>query len=357
MIGGAIAGAQHQGRIRQNVTGSSMAKRQKESNGFNILIVAQQGRLQYEALLFAASLRQNSPDFSGRLFVAMPQPGALWPDDPQITDADTLSLLADMNAQVITFDSRHFGAVYPYGNKIEALFALPKGEPFVFFDTDTLITGEIGAVPFDFARPTASMRREGTWPQIELYGPGYAAIWKSLYDKFGLDFDSSLDPDQPDEYWQKYLYFNAGFFFYRCPHVFGQRFLDMALAIRDTPPPELVCQTLTPWLDQIALPLVIHSLGGGRDALPAGWLDGAVSCHYRLLPLLYARESDAVVQTLEDIAAPNRIKRVLKTHEPAKRMIYQGRGQKLRALFDRNALPRREQMLRNQIKKAGFWMR
>ena len=132
--------------------------------------------------------------------------------------------------------SRHFGAQYAYGNKIEALLSLPEGEPFVFFDTDTLITGDLRGVPFDFDRPTASLRREGTWPKIELYGPGYTEIWKSLYDRFGLDFESSLDPDQPDEYWQRYLYFNAGFFFYSCPHEFGQRFLEFALKIRDTPP-------------------------------------------------------------------------------------------------------------------------
>jgi hypothetical protein len=44
-------------------------------------------------------------------------------------------------------------------------------------------------------------------------------------------------------------------------------------------------------LDQVALPLVIHGLGGGRDALPSGFLDGTHSCHYRLMPLLFARES------------------------------------------------------------------
>jgi hypothetical protein len=326
-------------------------------NPFNILIVAQRGRLQYEALIFAASLRHSCPDFAGRLFLAVPQPGPLWPTDPSVIDADVLTLLAEMGAEILPFESRHFGAQYPYGNKIEALLAMPEGEPFVFFDTDTLITGDLGTVPFDFDRPTASLRREGTWPQIELYGPDHAAIWASLYAKFGLDFASSLDPAQPDGYWQKYLYFNAGFFFYRCPHIFGQRFLDIALGIRDTPPPELVCQSLDPWLDQVALPLVIHALGGGRHTLPDGLLDGAVSCHYRLLPMLYARESDAVVALLEEVTSPNRIKRVLKGHDPAKRMIYQGRGAKLREMFDQGALPRREQMIRNQIKKAGFWMR
>lgn len=325
--------------------------------GFNILIIGQAGRLQYEALLFAASLRALSPGLRGRLIVAEPQPGPLWPNDPRMRGSATPDLLEALGAEILPFESRHFGAAYPYGNKIEALFTLPANEPFVFFDTDTLITGDLSDVPFDFDRPTASLRREGTWPQIELYGPGRTAIWRALYDRFDLDFESSLNLHQPDEYWQRYLYFNAGFFFYRCPHVFGQRFLDIALTIRDDPPPELVCQPLDPWLDQVALPLVIHGLGGGRHTLPEGLLDGSVSCHYRLLPLLYAREADAVVQTLEAVAAPNRIKKVLKEYDPARRMIYQGRGQKVRALFDRNDLPRREQAIRNRIKRNGFWMR
>ena len=327
------------------------------TDSFNIVIVGQRGRLQYEALILAASLRAMSPRFAGRLFVAEPQPGPLWPGDPRISGAEIRARLAELGAETLPFESRHFGQAYPYGNKIEALLALPEGAPFLFLDTDTLITGEISDVPFDFDRPTASLRRTGTWPEPELYGPGYAAIWKSLYDRFGLDFESSLDPGQPDEYWKRYLYFNAGFFFYRCPRAFGQRFLDYALSIRDDPPPELICQSLDPWLDQVALPLVIHALGGGRDTLPEGLLDGSVTCHYRALPLLYARESDRVVAVLEEVCAPNRLKKVLKEHDAIKRMIYQGRGHKVRALFDRDNLPRREQAIRNTIKRNGFWMR
>ncbi|MGR3493398.1 MAG: hypothetical protein ACU0DW_15205, partial [Shimia sp.] len=251
----------------------------------------------------------------------------------------------------------HFGSSYPYGNKIEALKALPKGEPFVFFDTDTLITGDLSEVPFDFDRPSASLKREGTWPKIELYGPGYGATWKSLYDRFGLDFDSSLDLSQPDEYWQRYLYFNAGFFYFRCPHEFGALWTEYAVSVRDDPPAELVCQSLDPWLDQVTLPLVIHALGGGKDALSPGYLDGAVSCHYRMLPLLYARERQEVVDLLDQITHPNKVKKVLKGYEPFKRMIYQGRGEKVRALFDQDNLPRKEQTIRNTIKKNGFWMR
>jgi len=324
---------------------------------FNVVVVGQNGRLQYEAALFAASFRAANPDFPGRLLVAEPQPGPLWDSDPRMGDDAVRELLARMGAEILPFESRHFGQGYPYGNKIEMLSTLPAGQPFLFFDTDTLILGDLTQVPLDFDRPSASLKVEGTWPQIELYGPGYTAIWKSLYDRFGLDFETSLDRDQPDEYWRRYLYFNAGFFYYRCPHEFGTRFLDYALAIRDDPPPELVCQSFDPWLDQVALPLVIHSFGGGRDALAPGWLDGSHSCHYRLMPLLYAREAQQVVDVLEEVAAPNKVKKVLKGYEPFKRMIYQGKGAKARALFDRDNLPRKEQAIRNRLKREKLWLR
>ncbi|MEM7723764.1 MAG: hypothetical protein AAF376_15540 [Pseudomonadota bacterium] len=333
------------------------SKKTKSRGPFNVVVVAQAGRLQYEAALFAVSFRHFNPDFPGRLLIAEPQPGPRWSRDPRINDDAVRALLAAQGAEIIPFETKHFGDSYPYGNKIEMLAALPKGEPFVFLDTDTLITGDLTQVPFDFDRPSASLRREGTWPEIQLYGPGYTQIWKSLYDRFELDFESSLDLTYPDEYWKRYLYFNAGFFYYTCPRVFGRRFLDIALAIRDDRPAELVCQSFDPWLDQIALPLVIHGLGGGRDTLPPGWLDGTHSCHYRVLPLLYAREDDRVVDLLEEITAPNKIKKVLKGYDPMKRMIFQGKGQKARALFDRTNLPRKEQQIRNTLKREKLWLR
>ena len=324
---------------------------------FNIVIVGQANRLQYEAILFAASLRQQSPGFKGQLIVATPNHSPLWSKSPTLRNKPVIKILESLGAHIVPFDTPEFGEGYPNGNKIQALMALPKGEPFVFFDTDTLVLDDLSRVPFDFSRPGASQNVTGTWPKIELYGPGFTQIWGALYDRFGLDFESSLDLSQPDEYWQRYLYFNAGWFFYKCPHEFGQRYLRYATEIRDNPPPELVCQPMWPWLDQIALPLVIHSLGGGRNMVPPGLLDGEVTCHYRLFPLLYARESDRVVEVLETVAAPNWLKKVLKDYEPIKRLVYQDRGRKVRALFDQAALPRREQAIRHRIKEAGHWLR
>lgn len=331
--------------------------RAKDSTPFNIVIVAQSGRLQYEAALLAASLRENDPGFSGRLLVAEPQPGPAWPGDPRISDPAVRTLLADLGAEIVPFENRDFGASYKHGNKIEALEAMPRGEPFLFLDSDTVITGPLSAVPFDFDHPAASMKREGTWPQIELYGPGYSEIWQSLYDRFGLDFDSSLDLSQPDEYWRRYLYFNAGWFFGACPVEFGARFREIAVSIRNDPPAPLVCQPLDPWLDQVALPLVIHAFGGGRPGPELDGLDGDVTWHWRVISMLYATAPDATIEAVERAAAPNKVKKVIKAHEPFRRVIFQGKGNKARALFDRTDLPRREQAIRQRLKKANLWLR
>ncbi|MBM1220845.1 hypothetical protein JQU17_15935 [Ponticoccus sp. SC2-23] len=333
-----------------------MASKVGSDQSVNILVVAQAGRLQYEALLFALSLRRSSPDFPGRVIVAEPERAGAWRKETAIRP-DIREILTSLDIEIAPFRAVHFGERYPNGNKIEALSVLPPGEPFLFLDTDTLITGDLTTLPRDFSRPTASMKREGTWPVEELYWPGYTAIWKSLYDKFGLDFESSLDLSQPDEYWQRYLYFNAGWFLGPDPAAFGKLFLDYARAIRGDAPPELVIQPLDPWLDQVALPLVVHTLGGGRPGPEWDGLDGDVTCHYRTFPLLYAKERDATVDLLEELAAPNRIKRILKDYIPIRKMVFHGQGRKARAEFDQSNLPAQEKDIRRVLRAKGWWMR
>jgi hypothetical protein len=322
---------------------------------FDILAVGQFGRLQYEAVLLAASLRQSDPGFPGRLWIAEPEPGPLWPADPRMAAGPRAALEA-LGAEVLPFASRDFGARYPQGNKIEALAALPD-RPFLFLDTDTLITGSFADVAFDFDRPSASMRREATWPKLRPGRPGPAAIWKALHERFGLDFAASLDPAWPEGHWRRHLYFNAGWFFHRSPGAFGRRYRDIAVSIRDDPPPELAGQPLDPWLDQVALPLVIHALGGGRPDAGLAGMDGAVTCHWRTLPLLYARESDQAVAVLEAVCARPEVRAALAGYAPAARMVDRGGGRQARALFDRERLPATEQEIRQRLKRAGLWLR
>ncbi len=324
---------------------------------FDIAIVGQAGRLTYEAVLFAASLRHCAPNFAGRLIVGEPKPGPKWPKDPRMDDPDARELLKRLGAAILPFDCHHFGAAYPNGNKVEMLAAMESDRPFVFFDSDTIITGPIDEIAFDFDRPSASMARENTWPQPPLYGPGYADIWRAVYDRFSVPFKPTLDMSEPEHFWQRYMYFNAGWFYYRCAPSFAEAMIHKMVSIRDHPMPELASQKIYPWLDQIALPVTIAEFGGGRPGPELSGLDTSTSLHWRALPLLFARAPDETLALLAEIAAPNRIKKVLKTYEPFRRMIYQNRGQRIRGLFDQNRLPKQEKILRNRIKREKLWMR
>lgn len=314
----------------------------------SLLAVVQNGRLAYEALVFMASLSRQGFPVEFRPILAEPRAGPLWDDDPGLFDPEIRALLTELGAQIVPFENRIWGERYPQGNKIEALGALDPDEPFVYFDTDTLFLGDLGKVPFDFARPSASLRVEPTWPMAKPGGPTVGAIWASLYNQSDI-----ADPGLEGK---DYPYFNAGFYFYDKAGVFRERYEDIATRIETSPPPELAGQKLMPWLDQIALPLVLHSLGGGPDTLPAGLIDGDVTCHWRTLPLLYARERDKAVEVLEEIAGKQSIKRLLRRWEPARRMIYRGDGPKARALFA-DGLPDSEAPIRKRLREAGLWIR
>lgn len=329
-----------------------MAGGGRPGQAFTLAAVVQAGRLGYEAVLLVAALRRADPGFAGRVVLMEPQPGPLWPHDPRAAP-EVRAVLLEKGAEIVPFESRLFGAAYPHGNKIEGLAALPPG-PFLFVDTDTVVTGRLSAVPFDFDRPTASLRRSDTWPKPGAFSR--AEVWGALYRAFGLDFAASQVAGWPEEDWRRYLYFNAGWFCGADPEAFGRRFAAYAEAIRGGVVPELAGQNLDPWLDQVALPLVIHSFGGGRPGPEMAGMDGDVTCHWRVLPLLYARESDAAVAMVEAVARDPGLKPVLRGHAPLRRFVYQGHGARVRAMFDRDALPEEAEM-RKALKAAGLWER
>ncbi|MDD7969809.1 hypothetical protein [Roseinatronobacter alkalisoli] len=320
----------------------------------NILIIAQHGRLQYEALLFAASLRHFPQNKGLQLVVAEPQPGPLWADDPRISRPAIRRELRALGADIVPLQNRIWGQAYPHGNKIEALHLLPKGEPFMFFDTDTLITGPLAGL--SSAHPMASMQVEPTWPRISLYGAGYSEIWGALYDRFGLDMAPTLDMRFAPDDWRRYMYFNAGWFTGPCPHEFGTLFQRYAQDIAADPPPQMATQALYPWLDQIALPLVVARLGGTRPPEGTG-LDGPLSCHYRALPVLYASASDHAVDVLEQVTGAAHLWDIFNQYVSFRRMVFKHRGQELRARIDRNLLPRTYGKLQTMIREAGYWVR
>ena len=76
---------------------------------YNILIIGQSGRLQYEAIMFLASLRQSAPDFNGQVFVAEPQHNERWTQNPAITDPDIRALIKALGGKITPFENKNFG--------------------------------------------------------------------------------------------------------------------------------------------------------------------------------------------------------------------------------------------------------
>lgn len=318
----------------------------------NILIVAQDGRLQYEALLFAASLRHFPQNAGLRLFVAEPQPGPLWLEDPRMTRPAIRRELRALGAEIVPLHNKVWGARYPEGNKIEALALLPAGEPFAFFDTDTLVTGPL--TDLDAGRPTASGRVEPTWPRTRLYGPGFAEIWGALYGRFGLDMTSMLDLRHGPDDWRRYPYFCAGWFMGPCPQAFGARMTDYATALESDPPSQIATQALYPWLDQIVLPLVVASLGGAR---PDCGLDRTLSVHYRALPVLYATGTDQAVSVLEACARKPHLWDIFNQYVSFRRMVFKEEGVALRGQFAGQPRALTYGALVRAIRQTGHWVR
>ena len=140
--------------------------------------------------------------------------------------------------------------------------------------------------------------------------------------------------------------------------LFGHQALHRrALAIREDPGEALASQKLDVLLDQVALPLVIHALGGGRPGPGLAGLDGDVTCHYRDLPLLYARESDLAVETVETLLRDPRLAPLAEAWAPSRQIVLEGTGRdRIRPMFDRR-MPLNEGRTRQILKKAGLWLR
>ena len=308
-----------------------------------LLAVIQHGRLAYEALLFMASWARQDNSGQFEVILAEPQPGPNWDHDPRLADPEVREMLVGFGAQIRPFETKIWGSRYPNGNKIEALDLLDPTRPFVFFDTDTLFLAPLADAQIDYSVPAASARVEPTWPRQHPGDAPAEAIWTALYEAADLQAPHAFP------------YFNAGVFCAENAAIFASEYRRVCRLVERDAPQVMADQPVFPWLDQIALPLVLTALGG-PGTFPKGGIDGAVTCHWRSLPLLYARESDAVVHCLEALAAEQPIKRLLKRWEPARRMIYRGEGAKARALFA-DGLPQTEAPIRKALKSAGLWIR
>jgi len=81
------------------------------------VLIGQNGRLEFEVILFLASLRANSPKFEGRVFIAEPRPNQAWTMNPMIRSQHTRDLIAELGAEFIAFDNRFSAKAIPTETK------------------------------------------------------------------------------------------------------------------------------------------------------------------------------------------------------------------------------------------------
>ncbi|MGB0905628.1 MAG: hypothetical protein ACPGVJ_12090, partial [Mangrovicoccus sp.] len=306
--------------------------------------IGQRGRVGLEAALCLASLRAADPEFCAPVYIAEPQNCDLWTEDPRMAP-ELRCCLQDMGAQILPFTAQTFGQAYPHGNKIEALAAMPQG-PALFLDSDTLITGRLSQFAFP-EHASAAPAPSPSWPSPSLYGPTRQQIWAALFAQAGLCAETGNGGPNG-----RAIYGSAAWVYAPDAPQFGEIWRRMATQIWQSPPPELAGQALTPWLDQIALPLALAAEKGGLyHGAPLPIL------HYRWLPLLYATASEAQLAALRQIAEQKPLKHLLKADPVFRRFMYQKAGARARALFDPARLPRSEMAIRKRLRRAGLWQR
>lgn len=233
----------------------------------NVAIIAQAGRLGYQALLCVASIRLFHSANQVRVFVCIPNKSDLWRGDPAVSDPDLMQSFARYGCELAYFDNLDFGSRYPHSNKFYSILALPESEPFVFIDSDGILVAPIQPESLNFRRP-AFQPASASWPKPNRGSHSISEIWRGLYDFFGLDASTYLDPKQREDSFQYYPYYWAGAIYYAQAGTFGRTILDMALRLWRERPAVLAGQPLTPWLDQIILPLVLARLHIPRAAKP-----------------------------------------------------------------------------------------
>jgi hypothetical protein len=278
----------------------------------NIALVAQSGRIAYQALLSAASIRTYHPAGDVRIFVCVPNNSGSWNTNPSISeDRELLDAFERYGCEVVYFDNRHFGSSYPHSNKFYSILSLPPDEPFIFLDSDTMFVGRAEPEYFNFGVPGLS-RAMPNWPKPQNSQYTIAQIWESLYGYYGLDPTNYFDRDLGPEAHQCYPYYQGNVMYYERAGIFGEYMLDMALRLWREQPKELEGQRLKPWLDQVVLPLVLARLGIPRREQSDLFRD--IIVHYQYPVFLIVRNNRAI-NKFSELAADSYLVNVLRRDE------------------------------------------
>ncbi len=209
---------------------------------FCFVFVCQAGELEIKSLLLAASLRQYvQGDYE--LVAALPQPVARW----GTLSTTTTALLQQLDIRTVPI-TNNIDENYPIANKIACLGIATPAEKIIFLDSDILCLQPIilnNYFSADFNAKPADLATFGKNPQL----------WQKVYQLFQLPLPA----------WQTLStvsrelmlpYFNAGVIAIKNNPKFANTWEECCRIIdADTS-----ISHKRPWLDQIALPVVITRL-------------------------------------------------------------------------------------------------
>jgi len=210
---------------------------------YSFVFVCQQGDMELQALLLAASLRRHLSD-DHEIVAAIPSPFDIWGTVSPIT----IQILEELNVRQVTITNKISGH-YGVGNKLSCLTVATSGCQKILLDSDILclrnfihneaFAGHISAKPADvdtLGRTTIS--------------------WAPLYRHFGLELPKDKVTTTVSK--QAVLpYFNAGVVAVSADNEFGKVWIDTCIQLRQL---DKKMQDLF-WLDQIALPIAARRLG------------------------------------------------------------------------------------------------
>lgn len=214
----------------------------------NIVFVCQRGELELKACLLAWSLHQSAGK-GINLFAAIPRH-----NDWDKLSPLTINLFTTLSVQLCYF-TPSFGETYPIGNKIDALGLLPPDEPGAFLDSDIICLGELDWQhrweTADFLAKPADM---ATWGTVEQ--------WERVYASRGMNLPTRRVRLTVSET-LSLPYFNAGVVAAKKPYALAERWKSIAIELQQMDGLE----PKYPWLDQISLPIAVHSLLESRWSL------------------------------------------------------------------------------------------
>ena len=189
--------------------------------------------------------------------------------------------------------------------------SLPPSEPFLFLDSDIILTGRIEPRHFDFVRPGLTPAMPN-WPIPKRSNCTIAEIWESLYRYFDLDPSGYFDRSLGANTHQCYPYYQGNVIYSANAGRFGSLMLDMAKRLWAEQPEPVRRQKLTPWLDQIVLPLVLAGLGIARKAQPDPCRE--IIMHYQY-PLFLAVRNVEAMKCFEELRKDPVLESVLQHDE------------------------------------------